>query len=102
MWATQSDHVEVWCEKDALTGIIEPITREMAVPFLPGHGFSSLTMIEQARDRFKEASSAGRMRRSTTSAISIPAVWIWIATSSAGSAMCLTSISKWILAAILS
>jgi hypothetical protein len=51
----QDNYIEVWCEKDALTGILEPITRYYHVPLLVNKGFSSATAIYQGANRFKEA-----------------------------------------------
>jgi len=41
-WESQPNHVEVWTEKDAIIGSIEPVTRELGVTVRVGRGhFSS-------------------------------------------------------------
>jgi len=40
-WSGQTERVWIWCEKNALASIIEEITREFAVPFSVGVGFTS-------------------------------------------------------------
>lgn len=50
-WRHQPVHVEVWCEKDALTGVILPVTLAYGVPYVATRGFPSLTLIyETAMD----------------------------------------------------
>ena len=48
LWANQPDYVEIWVEKDALAGVISPITREYDVPLCIARGYSSLTFIFEA------------------------------------------------------
>ena len=43
-WLTQPRAVEVWCEKDALTGVLEPICREYGVTYVACKGFPSITL----------------------------------------------------------
>ena len=43
-WASQRYHVEVWCEKDALSGLINPICREYGVPYVAARGFASVSV----------------------------------------------------------
>ena len=45
---TQPTHIEVWVEKDALTGVIEPVCSELDVSFLSCRGFVSLSEIYRA------------------------------------------------------
>jgi hypothetical protein len=42
-WDTQPNHVEVWTEKDAIIGCIEPLTNELGITVRVGRGFSSTT-----------------------------------------------------------
>jgi hypothetical protein len=48
LWRDTDDHVEVWCEKDALAGVIYPITSEYDVPLMVTRGFSSETFAYEA------------------------------------------------------
>lgn len=40
-WADQPAHVEVWIEKEALVGVIEPVCTEFYVPFFACRGYTS-------------------------------------------------------------
>jgi hypothetical protein len=53
LWLTQPVHVEIWVEKDALAGVISPITREYDVPLYVARGYSSLTFIYDAAEEIK-------------------------------------------------
>jgi hypothetical protein len=43
-WLDHPIAVEIWCEKDALSGIIEPICAEYGVTYVAARGFSSVTL----------------------------------------------------------
>ncbi len=43
-WAHQPELVEIWCEKDALAGVILPVTNRYGVTFVALKGFGSLTI----------------------------------------------------------
>jgi hypothetical protein len=46
-WATKRETVIVLIEKDALTGVIEPVTDRYAVPLYPVRGYNSLTKLRE-------------------------------------------------------
>jgi hypothetical protein len=48
LWIDQPTHVEIWCEKDALTGVIKPICDEYCVPYVATRGFPSLTLLYES------------------------------------------------------
>jgi hypothetical protein len=48
LWEDAKDYVEVWCEKDALAGVIFPITSLYDVPLMITRGFSSETFCFEA------------------------------------------------------
>jgi hypothetical protein len=48
LWRDASEYVEVWCEKDALAGVILPVTRNYDVPLMVARGFSSETFCFEA------------------------------------------------------
>jgi hypothetical protein len=51
LWIDQGVHVEVWTEKDAIRGVVYPITAEYDVPLMIARGFSSDTFLyETAED----------------------------------------------------
>ena len=48
LWNDAESYVEVWCEKDALAGVIYPITANYDVPLMVARGFSSETFCYEA------------------------------------------------------
>lgn len=50
LWIDQRVHVEVWCEKDAIRGVVYPVTAEYDVPLLISRGFSSDTFLYETAD----------------------------------------------------
>lgn len=48
LWADATEYVEIWMEKDALAGVINPITQEYDVPLMVTRGYSSLTFAYSA------------------------------------------------------
>jgi hypothetical protein len=53
LWANQGDQVAIWVEKDALAGVISPITQEYDVPLYVARGYSSQTFIYEAAEEIK-------------------------------------------------
>jgi hypothetical protein len=59
MWIDQQVHVEVWSEKDAIRGVVWPVTNEYDVSLLISRGFSSETFLyETAEDINDEGNDA--------------------------------------------
>jgi hypothetical protein len=52
-WSTQPVLVEIWVEKDAIVGSIQPLTRELGVRVRPGKGFQSTTKVHEIVGLFK-------------------------------------------------
>jgi hypothetical protein len=48
LWAAMPVYVEVWCEKDALAGVLMEETEVCDVPLLTARGYSSLTFVHSA------------------------------------------------------
>lgn len=48
LWASQRVHVEIWLEKDALAGVVMPVTDEYNVPLYVTRGYSSETFLFDA------------------------------------------------------
>jgi hypothetical protein len=48
LWRDNESYVEVWCEKDALAGVIYPVTSKFDVPLMVARGFSSETFAYEA------------------------------------------------------
>ena len=47
MWVNQPNYVEIWSEKDAIRGVVWPVTHEFDVPLLIARGFGSETFLER-------------------------------------------------------
>ena len=48
LWADATEYAEVWCEKDALAGVIYPVTSRYDVPLMVARGFASETFCYEA------------------------------------------------------
>jgi hypothetical protein len=53
VWDDQNVYVEVWTEKDALAGVLSPITSSWDVPLMVSKGFASLTYLYEAAQTIK-------------------------------------------------
>lgn len=51
-WFDQSNYVEVWVEKDALIGVIEPICQKLDIDCFSCRGFTSQSAVWRASNRF--------------------------------------------------
>jgi len=52
-WPDQSHYVEVWCEKDALSGIFSSALEPYCVTLNVGRGYDGWSSIKQAADRYR-------------------------------------------------
>ncbi len=59
-WEGQENRVEVWIEKDALVGVIEPVCKELDVLHFSCRGYSSQTSVWKAAQRLLENEGAGQ------------------------------------------
>ncbi len=48
LWSTSSVYVEVWIEKDALSGVVYPVTSMFDVPLMVARGYSSLSFLHSS------------------------------------------------------
>jgi hypothetical protein len=55
LWADQDVYVEVWSEKDAMAGVLYPITARWHVPLMVSRGFASITYLYEAAEAIKAA-----------------------------------------------
>lgn len=53
LWAGSDVEVEIWLEKSALAGVIQPVTFEYDVPLMPTGGYSSETFAFEAVDELR-------------------------------------------------
>jgi hypothetical protein len=54
LWADANAYVEVWLEKDALSGVVYPVTALYDVPLMVARGFSSLTFLHSTAEYISE------------------------------------------------
>ena len=50
-WRNANPKVELWAEKQAVSGILEPVAREYGIPYLAMRGFGSFTAVYRATQR---------------------------------------------------
>jgi hypothetical protein len=50
-WNTQPTYVELWCEKDALSSVLQPICSELFATLMVNRGYSSSSAMYDARTR---------------------------------------------------
>lgn len=60
LWMNQDNYCEVWIEKDALIGVIEPVCNELRVPYFACRGYSSQSEQWEAGQRLSRAVQAGK------------------------------------------
>jgi hypothetical protein len=54
LWADAHAYVEVWLEKDALAGVLYPVTAEFDVPLSVARGYASLSFLHSAAEYINE------------------------------------------------
>jgi len=52
-WQNQTNHVELWVEKDAIIGSIESVTDELGITVRVGRGFLSTTRAHEIAEHFR-------------------------------------------------
>lgn len=59
-WDGQQNYVELWVEKDALSGVLSPLAREFHVTLMVNKGYSSQSAMYEASKRFIAHENAGQ------------------------------------------
>ena len=54
-WKGQPNYVELWVEKQALAGVLEPLAREYHATLMVNKGYSSASAMKESADRIKRA-----------------------------------------------
>ncbi len=54
LWKDVDAYVEVWLEKDALSGVIMPVTSRFDVPLMVTRGYASLSFLHSAAEAIRE------------------------------------------------
>jgi hypothetical protein len=57
---SQDNYIEVWVEKDALSGVLKRVTSEYHVNLMVNRGYSSITAMHDAYNRFARAERMGQ------------------------------------------
>lgn len=60
-WQSQDYYVELWVEKDALSGVLHPIAREYHVTMMVNRGYSSQSAMYDSAGRFAEHAECKRV-----------------------------------------
>ncbi len=60
-WAAQPHAVEIWCEKDALSGVIQPLCDEYGVTYVALRGFGSLSIAYESAQELRHAGKPARI-----------------------------------------
>jgi hypothetical protein len=50
LWATADSYAEIWIEKDALAGVVYPVTSRYDVPLMVARGYASLSFLHEAAE----------------------------------------------------
>ena len=58
LWSDSDTYVEVWCEKEALAGVLYDVTREFDVPLMVSRGFASESYLYSAADAITDQLSS--------------------------------------------
>jgi hypothetical protein len=54
VWSELDSYPEVWLEKDALAGVLMPVTRRYDVPLMVSRGYASLSYLHEAASHMRE------------------------------------------------
>lgn len=54
-WEGQDTYVELWVEKQALAGVLEPLSREHHVTLMVNKGYSSASAMKESAERIRKA-----------------------------------------------
>jgi hypothetical protein len=60
-WKGQKIYAELWVEKDALAGVLEPLAREFHVTLMVNRGYSSQSSMYESATRFKDSGKPGML-----------------------------------------
>lgn len=60
LWEDQETRIEVWIEKEALVGVIEPICEQFRVPYFACRGYTSQSEAWAAGQRFERYNGVGQ------------------------------------------
>ncbi len=59
-WESQQNYVELWCEKDALAGVLAPLTDLYHITLMVNRGYSSQSAMKESAERLESAYYDGK------------------------------------------
>jgi hypothetical protein len=62
LWAESGDYLEIWCEKEALAGVLHDVTEEYDVPLMVSRGFASESYLHSAAGAIINQLLAGKQQ----------------------------------------
>jgi hypothetical protein len=62
LWAEADTYIEVWCEKEALAGVLYDVTAEYGVPLMVSRGFASESYLYSAADVITDQLAEGKQQ----------------------------------------
>ncbi|MDX1401125.1 MAG: hypothetical protein R3245_04310 [Kiloniellales bacterium] len=54
LWDDSDEYVEIWLEKDALSGVLWPVTQKYDVPLMVSRGYASLSFLHSAAEEMED------------------------------------------------
>jgi hypothetical protein len=60
VWTDLPDYVEIWLEKDALRGVLLPVTAQYDVPLMVARGYASLSFLHGSAETFRWHTQQGK------------------------------------------
>jgi hypothetical protein len=60
VWTDLPDYVECWLEKDALRGVLSPVTLQYDVPLMVARGYASLSFLHGSAEAFRWHTQQGK------------------------------------------
>ena len=57
LWTDKDPCVQIWLEKDALSGVLEPITNKYDVSLMVARGYSSITFLKDGAEKLPDRST---------------------------------------------
>jgi hypothetical protein len=62
LWAEADIYIEIWCEKEALAGVLYDVTAEYGVPLMVSRGFASESYLYSAADVITDQLAEGKQQ----------------------------------------
>jgi hypothetical protein len=59
LWVDNDWHLEIWLEKDALSGVVYDVTEEYDVPLMVARGYASLSFLHSSAEYISELAEEG-------------------------------------------